>query len=128
VIKLKGGSLYSTIDRLLEDGLIRPVETSREGRRPERTVYAVTELGQDDLMAWLRELLARPVHEYPGFGAVLAFVAALPPEVVSSLLELGRRVHWLFDRFCPRLRLVGNPSVPDLPAIRLTARPDSTWH
>src|SRR5262245_16656991 len=69
VIKLKGGSLYSTIERLIEGGLIHPVETSREGRRPERTVYALTEVGQDELTVWLRELLARPIHEYPWFGA-----------------------------------------------------------
>lgn len=87
VIKLKGGSLYSTIERLIAAGLIRPVETSREGRRPERTVYALTDRRQDELMAWLRELLARPVHEYPWFGAVLAFVSALPPDDVRSLLE-----------------------------------------
>jgi DNA-binding PadR family transcriptional regulator len=87
VIKLKGGSLYSTIERLLEGGVIRTVETSREGRRPERTVYALTELGQDELMAWLRELLARPIHEFPWFGAVLAFVGALLPDEVCSLLE-----------------------------------------
>jgi DNA-binding PadR family transcriptional regulator len=86
VIKLKGGSLYSTIERLIEGGLIHPVETSREGRRPERTVYALTEIGQDELTVWLRELLARPIHEYPWFGAVLAFVGALPPEDVRSLL------------------------------------------
>jgi DNA-binding PadR family transcriptional regulator len=87
VIKLKGGSLYSTIERLIEAELIQPVETSRKGRRPERTVYALTELGHDELMAWLRELLARPIHEYPWFGAVLAFVGALTPEDVCSLLE-----------------------------------------
>ncbi|HEY7031711.1 MAG TPA: PadR family transcriptional regulator [Thermomicrobiales bacterium] len=87
VIKLKGGSLYSTIERLIAGGLIHPVETSREGRRPERTVYALTELGQDDLMAWLRELVARPIHEYPWFGAVLAFIGALPPNDVRTLLE-----------------------------------------
>jgi DNA-binding PadR family transcriptional regulator len=87
VIKLKGGSLYSTIDRLMAAGLIQTVETTREGRRPERTVYALTETGHDELMLWLRDLLARPLHEYPWFGAVLAFVAALPPDDVRGLLE-----------------------------------------
>jgi DNA-binding PadR family transcriptional regulator len=87
VIKLKGGSLYSTIDRLVENGLIRPLETTREGRRPERTVYDLTEEGLDDLLLWLRELLARPVHEFPWFGAVLAFLGSLPPDDVCSLLD-----------------------------------------
>jgi DNA-binding PadR family transcriptional regulator len=87
VIKLKGGSLYSTIDRLVEAGLIEPLETSREGRRPERTVYALTEAGRDELLLWLRELLSEPVHEYPWFGSALAFVAALPADEVLALLE-----------------------------------------
>jgi DNA-binding PadR family transcriptional regulator len=86
VIKLKGGSLYSTIERLMAAGLIEVVETSREGRRPERTVYTMTEVGRDELMLWMRELLARPMPEYPWFGAVLAFVAALPPTDVQTLL------------------------------------------
>jgi DNA-binding PadR family transcriptional regulator len=87
VIKLKGGSLYSTIERLAAAGLIVPRETSREGRRPERTVYALTETGDDELRLWLRELLCEPVKEYPWFGAALAFLAALPPEEVCLLLE-----------------------------------------
>lgn len=87
VIKMKGGSLYSTIDRLAAAGLIRPVETSREGRRPERTVYGLTDEGRDGLFLWMGDLLASPVHEYPWFGAVLAFLGALHPDEVKRLLE-----------------------------------------
>ena len=87
VIKLKGGSLYSTIERLTAAGLIRTVETSREGRRPERTIYALTETGRQELGVWLRELLSRPMEEYPWFGAALAFLALLPPGEVLRLLE-----------------------------------------
>jgi DNA-binding PadR family transcriptional regulator len=87
VIKLKAGSLYNTIERLAAAGLIEPVETSREGRRPERTVYALTDAGRDELLLWLRDLVAKPVHEYPWFAAALAFLAALPPDDVLGLLE-----------------------------------------
>jgi DNA-binding PadR family transcriptional regulator len=90
VIKLKGGSLYNTIERLIAAGLIEAGETSREGRRPERTVYALTAAGRHELIQWMRELLARPIHEYPWFGAVLAFLAALPPDDVRNLLEFRR--------------------------------------
>src|SRR5439155_334728 len=47
VMKVTHGTLYSTVDRLAAAGLIQPVETSREGRRPERTVYEITGLGRD---------------------------------------------------------------------------------
>jgi len=87
VIKLKGSSLYSTIERLATAGLIVAEETRREGRRPERTVYALTEAGKDEVSAWLRELIARPAPDYPWFGSALAFLAAIPPEEAVSLLE-----------------------------------------
>src|SRR5215475_6914469 len=38
-IKLNYGSLYSVVDSLAKHGLIQAQETSRDGRRPERTVY-----------------------------------------------------------------------------------------
>lgn len=87
VIKLKGGSLYSTITRLQEAGLIESVETSREGRRPERTVYALTDAGRDGLVLWMEDLLATPIQEFPWFAAVLAFVSALHADDVVRLLE-----------------------------------------
>jgi DNA-binding PadR family transcriptional regulator len=87
VIKLKHGSLYATIDRLAAAGLIEPQETSREGRRPERTTYAVTDQGRDDLTLWISELVTTPQREYPWFGAVLAFLGVLSPDEVTKLLE-----------------------------------------
>jgi DNA-binding PadR family transcriptional regulator len=88
VIRLKGGSIYDTVVRLEEGGFIKSQETSREGRRPERTVYAITETGRDEITAWLREMLAQPVNEYPQFAAALAFFAALDKEEVVRLLQL----------------------------------------
>jgi DNA-binding PadR family transcriptional regulator len=88
VIKLKGGSIYDTVERLEDGGFIAAQETSREGRRPERTVYAITDTGRDEILAWLRELVAEPVNEYPQFGAALAFIAVLEKDEVVRLLKL----------------------------------------
>jgi DNA-binding PadR family transcriptional regulator len=88
VIRLKGGSIYDTVVRLEEGGFIKSQETSREGRRPERTVYAITEAGRDEIKGWLRELLSEPVHEYPQFAAALAFIAGLTKEEVVQFLKL----------------------------------------
>src|SRR5690606_29970564 len=41
-VRLNYGSLYSVVDKLVRHHLIEPVETVREGRRPERTVYRAT--------------------------------------------------------------------------------------
>ena len=91
VIKIKGGSIYDTVERLEQDGFIKSQETSREGRRPERTVYAITEIGREETKGWLRELLSEPVHEYPQFAAALAFMGGLTKEEVVRLLQ-GRAV------------------------------------
>jgi len=88
VIRLKGGSIYDTVERLESGGFIQAQETSREGRRPERTVYAITETGREEIMAWLRELLAQPVNDYPQFAAALAFFAALDQDEVVRLLKV----------------------------------------
>jgi len=89
VVRLKGGSVYDTVERLLRDGLIESVETSKEGKRPERTVYAITGAGRDELKAWMADLLSKPVNEYPQFTSALAFIVLLADvEKVISLLKL----------------------------------------
>ena len=88
VIRIEGGSLYDTVERLHRQGFVQPRETVREGRRPERTVYTITDAGRDELRAWLRQLLAEPAHEYPKFTAALAFMLALDRDEVVRLLRL----------------------------------------
>jgi DNA-binding PadR family transcriptional regulator len=75
--KIRESSIYDTVNRLADRGFIEPVEVSREGRRPERTVYAITEAGRDELDAWLWELASEPSEEYPAFAAPLMFIYSL---------------------------------------------------
>jgi DNA-binding PadR family transcriptional regulator len=86
-IKLRFGSLYTVIELLLTRGLIRAGETSREGRRPERTVYTLTDAGRDELIDWMRDLLSDPVKEYPQFEAGLCLIGVLPPSEAVELLR-----------------------------------------
>lgn len=86
-IKLNYGSLYSVVESLQKHGLIEAQETVREGRRPERTIYAITEPGRTEFVDWLSELLAVPVKEYRQFEAALALAGALPPDEVVRLLK-----------------------------------------
>jgi len=119
VIRLKGGSIYDTVERLEEGGFITSQAPSREGRRPERTVYAITDSGREEITDWLRELLAQPVNEYPQFAAALAFFAALDKEEVVRLLQVRATMlesqiaetemgleHWTKAMGIPRLFLV----------------------
>jgi len=86
-IKLNYGSLYSVVESLARHGLISAQQTTREGRRPERTVYAITEAGQAELEDWLAELLATPAREYTSLEAGLSLAGALPPDDVARLLD-----------------------------------------
>jgi len=86
-IKLRYGSLYTVIDLLLARGFIAAKATSREGKRPERTVYALTAAGLDELRDWLRELLRDPAKEYPQFEGALCLMTVLPPDEAVTLLR-----------------------------------------
>jgi DNA-binding PadR family transcriptional regulator len=65
-------SVYQTIDALRRAGLIAVVETSRQERRPERTVYEATQEGRQALRSWVRAGLSTPAREFPEFPAVLS--------------------------------------------------------
>jgi DNA-binding PadR family transcriptional regulator len=86
-IKLNYGSLYTVVDNLAKHGLIEAMEARREGRRPERTVYQLTATGRVKLDAWMSELLAAPVKEYPQFEAALSLLPVLHPDNVLALLR-----------------------------------------
>ncbi|OLF11776.1 PadR family transcriptional regulator [Actinophytocola xinjiangensis] len=89
-IKLNFGSLYSVVESLRRHELIDVQETVREGRRPERTVYAITDAGREEFVDWESELLSVPVKEYTQFEAALSLVGALPPDEVIRLLDTRR--------------------------------------
>lgn len=108
LFRLTTGSLYHTIDRLARDGLVEAVETSRDGRRPERTTYRLTEAGADVFAERLRAMIAEPVTEYPQFAVAVAMLHELDESDV--LVQLHRRALTLegtvaADRvICQRLR------------------------
>jgi DNA-binding PadR family transcriptional regulator len=87
-IKFRYGSLYTVIELLLRRGFIVARETARDGRRPERTVYAITDTGRDELRAWMADLIGEPIKEYPQFEAALCLLPVLPPDEAVALLRL----------------------------------------
>ncbi len=91
-VRLRYSSLYSVVEALGREGLISPRETVREGRRPERTIYGLTEAGRVEFLSWLRELLSEPVKEFTQFAAGLTFLAALPPSEALALLKERTRL------------------------------------
>jgi DNA-binding PadR family transcriptional regulator len=91
-IALKAASVYDTVERLFKAGFIEPVVTNREGRRPERTIYRLTQAGAQELDSWLRQLLEEPSREYPRFAAALMFLGALRRKE-DAIAVLERRAY-----------------------------------
>jgi DNA-binding PadR family transcriptional regulator len=86
-IKLNYGSLYAVVESLQKHGLIAARETTRDGRRPERTVYEITAAGFEEFEDWLAELLSTPVRDFTSLEAGLSLMPTLPPDEVARLLD-----------------------------------------
>src|SRR6478609_4678449 len=87
VVRVQRGSLYPAVDRLETAGLVSAETTEREGRRPERTVYRITDEGRATGVAWITEMVARVKDEYPEFGAALSFVAMLDSRATEAAMS-----------------------------------------
>ncbi|WP_295126513.1 PadR family transcriptional regulator [uncultured Leifsonia sp.] len=89
-IRLNFGSLYAVIKSLEKHGFIQVAQTEREGNRPERVVYEITDAGRAEADEWMRELIAFPVKEYPAIETGLSLLPLLAPQVAAELLERRR--------------------------------------
>jgi DNA-binding PadR family transcriptional regulator len=86
-MEIKWGSLYTVVRNLTKHGFLEVVESRREGARPERTIYRITDAGRGELVDWTRELVAMPQPEHPRFKAGLSVLAALPPDEAARALR-----------------------------------------
>jgi len=116
-IKFRYGSLYTVIDLLLRRHYIAARETAREGRRPERTVYEITPAGNDELHAWMVDLVGHPVKDYPQFEAALCLLPVLPPDEAITLLR--RRLELIEDDIAILLRRIEQADSANFPALFL---------
>ena len=86
-IRLNYGSLYAVVESLAKKGLVHAGETSREGNRPERTTYELTETGEQAMHDWLGEMLRDPTPQFTDLEAALSLMGALDPAVVEDMLR-----------------------------------------
>ena len=88
-VRLNYGSLYAVVETLEKNGFVKATGTVREGKRPERTVYAITDDGAREMDDWLTELVSVPAKEYPAFLAGLSLLPGLDPD--DALMALKGR-------------------------------------
>ncbi len=114
VVKVRPGSLYHVVDRLAEEKLIRRAATGRDGKRPERVIYEITDAGAEALGERVRELIATPVHEFPQFVGALAEIDTLDRDAAGNAVD--DRVGALEARAAEMMALRGANVTPATPA------------
>lgn len=113
-VRLNFGSLYSVVDSLAKHGLVEASSTERDGNRPQRTVYRITDAGATEAIDWLTDLVRTPVKEFPQFEAALSFLPLLGPDDVVRLLRLR---HGSLERQVAAIEA----SIADVRSMRLPA-------
>lgn len=89
LITITNGTLYHTVSRLEGLGWIAEVGVDREGNRPERTTYSLTDAGRDAATEWVRRELPR-IDRPAEFRIALSEAHDLPRADVIALLSERR--------------------------------------
>jgi DNA-binding PadR family transcriptional regulator len=89
LVALTHGTIYHTVARLERDGLVTETGTERDGNRPERTTYALTDAGAATVLDWVRRELAA-VDRPDRFRVALAESHNLDRDEVVRLLTERR--------------------------------------
>jgi DNA-binding PadR family transcriptional regulator len=89
LVTITNGTVYHTVARLERAGLLTEVGVDRDGNRPERTTYALTDAGAEAVTAWLRRELPR-VDRPAEFRVAIAEVHNLERDEALELLHARR--------------------------------------
>jgi DNA-binding PadR family transcriptional regulator len=88
--KIKLPSIYNTLTRLEEQSLITSGK-EKVGNTPERTVYALTLAGREQLSEAVQFFLREDDHPEWLFGLGVAFICGAPREKVFEALQLRKQ-------------------------------------
>ncbi|WP_158842595.1 PadR family transcriptional regulator [Saccharothrix deserti] len=87
------GTLYDIVEALVAAGWVAPQGKQRTGNRPERTVYALTDTGREELVRRLDSQIRNPRREFTQFVGAVAYLGALGPTgAVAALTERAQRL------------------------------------
>ncbi len=94
----KVGSIYAVLRTLVREGHVQAIAVEREGKRPERTRYAITGEGRRHF----EELLRSAWASVPTFSDPIDAALAALPELEDD--EVDRLVAQRAEGLCDRLR------------------------
>lgn len=80
------GSIYHALGKLQEEGLIVELRLEQDGNRPPRTVYRITDAGDEAFFTLLRHTCRTADPETRDLDMALAFIDQLPPDERVALL------------------------------------------
>ncbi|MFI9719881.1 PadR family transcriptional regulator [Streptomyces sp. NPDC052396] len=80
------GSLYNIVEALVAAGWVAVHDRQREGNRPERTIYALTTAGREELVRRLDAQIRIPARELTEFLGAVSHLGALGPDRAADAL------------------------------------------
>lgn len=86
VSQMKKATAYAMLARLESAGLVA-AEEDREGNRPTRRVYSITEPGLQELASLLERILAQPEYEPPAGDIAVMLIDTLDNDIAIDLLQ-----------------------------------------
>src|SRR5262245_17392843 len=81
------GSIYNALKTLVREGFLEDLGKDRQGARPERTCFRLTEAGEREYERLLAETLREARLPNHPLLAGLAFLPDVPPEVLAETLH-----------------------------------------
>jgi DNA-binding PadR family transcriptional regulator len=87
------GSLYDTLEAMARAGWVEPRPAQREGARPQRTPYALTQSGRAELAQRLDRQVREPRREFPEFFGAVSHLGVLgQARAAEALAERAARL------------------------------------
>ena len=112
LVAITNGTMYHTVGRLEKAGLLGEVGVDRDGNRPERTTYTLTEAGRAIVSEWVRRELVR-IDRPAEFRVALAEAHNLDRLEVAELSRRRRdalaKAHQLYRTGRDKSRALGTP-------------------
>ncbi len=81
------GSIYFALKKLSEEGLIRKLCEEKDGNRPARSVYEITDSGRNEFKSLLVESWKKQERNFYEFDIALFFISYLKKDEVSAYIS-----------------------------------------
>lgn len=85
-VKISTPSIYKKVIQLEEKGLITS-HTEKDGKMPEKAVYALTDAGEKEFGKLMLEIAGKPIRLFLDFNAVIVNLESLPEERQQECMD-----------------------------------------